>query len=220
MASPVRGRRWRSSRRCSPARLPRACPDQRRLRLRRPIGWAAAYACGGPGRRCAGEADAAGADRFHVAGHNRGGRGGVVPRRPLPQAPVQCRWLVDPRTLERRPSRCCAVCSRCAPGTCWRSSSPPSPCGYSSRPGGRSLRAALVSSGLPAELADRYVARMLEPGALTDALHWVPRRVPSPGRPPLDRHRRVARGRSWHDLTRTVGGWPRACERGGWRAPS
>lgn len=37
---------------------------------------------------------------------------------------------------------------------------------------GAGLRAALVSTGLPDEEADVYVARMLEPGALTAALSW------------------------------------------------
>ena len=38
--------------------------------------------------------------------------------------------------------------------------------------GGARLRAALRAADLPEHLADRYVARMLEPGALTAALGW------------------------------------------------
>ena len=37
---------------------------------------------------------------------------------------------------------------------------------------GAALRRALLRDGLPADAVDRYVARMLEPGALTAALNW------------------------------------------------
>jgi pimeloyl-ACP methyl ester carboxylesterase len=38
--------------------------------------------------------------------------------------------------------------------------------------GGAALRQALLRGGLPGDAADHYVARMLEPGALTAALNW------------------------------------------------
>jgi pimeloyl-ACP methyl ester carboxylesterase len=38
--------------------------------------------------------------------------------------------------------------------------------------GGAVMRRALVSSGLPADVADRYTAGMLRPGRLTAALNW------------------------------------------------
>ena len=44
--------------------------------------------------------------------------------------------------------------------------------------GGRGLRRMLRQTGLPDELAERYVARMREPGALTAALNWY-RALPS-----------------------------------------
>ena len=50
--------------------------------------------------------------------------------------------------------------------------------------GGRGLRRMLRSSGLPDELAERYVARMREPGALSAALNWY-RAVPYGGRDPV-----------------------------------
>ena len=37
---------------------------------------------------------------------------------------------------------------------------------------GAALRRALLRGGLPADAVDRYVTRMLEPGALTAALNW------------------------------------------------
>jgi pimeloyl-ACP methyl ester carboxylesterase len=37
---------------------------------------------------------------------------------------------------------------------------------------GKALRRALLRGGLPEDAVDRYVARMLEPGALTAALNW------------------------------------------------
>jgi pimeloyl-ACP methyl ester carboxylesterase len=51
---------------------------------------------------------------------------------------------------------------------------------------GAGLRKALLASGLPAEVAERYVERMLKPGALAGALAWY-RGVPlsagyNPGR--------------------------------------
>jgi pimeloyl-ACP methyl ester carboxylesterase len=54
--------------------------------------------------------------------------------------------------------------------------------------GGAPLRRALRHGGLPAELADHYVARMREPGALTAALNWY-RALPWSGREPVGRVR-------------------------------
>ena len=48
----------------------------------------------------------------------------------------------------------------------------------------RTLRAALLRSGLPAEYADRYVERMGGPGALTGALNWY-RGIPASLRTPV-----------------------------------
>jgi pimeloyl-ACP methyl ester carboxylesterase len=45
---------------------------------------------------------------------------------------------------------------------------------------GRLLRATLTATGLPREYAERYVERMLEPGALSAALSWY-RALPVPG---------------------------------------
>jgi pimeloyl-ACP methyl ester carboxylesterase len=50
--------------------------------------------------------------------------------------------------------------------------------------GGRALRDLLVRTGLPAEHADRYTARMREPGALTAALGWYRSVAASRGRGP------------------------------------
>ncbi|MCW2696490.1 MAG: putative hydrolase or acyltransferase of alpha/beta superfamily [Modestobacter sp.] len=47
--------------------------------------------------------------------------------------------------------------------------------------GGAGLRRMLRAGGLPEDLAERYVVRMQEPGALTGALNWY-RAVPLPGR--------------------------------------
>jgi pimeloyl-ACP methyl ester carboxylesterase len=52
--------------------------------------------------------------------------------------------------------------------------------------GGLPLRRALRQGGLPAELADHYVARMREPGALTAALNWY-RALPWSSREPVHR---------------------------------
>jgi pimeloyl-ACP methyl ester carboxylesterase len=50
--------------------------------------------------------------------------------------------------------------------------------------GGRGLRRMLRQSGLPDEAVERYVTRMLEPGALTGALNWY-RAIPYGGRDPV-----------------------------------
>ncbi len=50
--------------------------------------------------------------------------------------------------------------------------------------GGRGLRRMLHAGGLPDELAERYVSRMREPGALTAALNWY-RAIPLSGRDPV-----------------------------------
>jgi pimeloyl-ACP methyl ester carboxylesterase len=52
--------------------------------------------------------------------------------------------------------------------------------------GGAPLRAMLRRSGLPEHLAEHYVARMREPGALTAALHWY-RAIPWHAREPVGR---------------------------------
>jgi pimeloyl-ACP methyl ester carboxylesterase len=52
--------------------------------------------------------------------------------------------------------------------------------------GGAPLRRVLRQGGLPAELADHYVARMREPGALPAALGWY-RALPWSGREPVGR---------------------------------
>jgi pimeloyl-ACP methyl ester carboxylesterase len=52
--------------------------------------------------------------------------------------------------------------------------------------GGAPLRRMLRRSGLPDDLADHYVARMREPGALTAALNWY-RALPWAGRDPVGR---------------------------------
>ncbi|MDP9399307.1 MAG: alpha/beta fold hydrolase [Actinomycetota bacterium] len=52
--------------------------------------------------------------------------------------------------------------------------------------GGAPLRRLLVSSGLPASDAERYVARMREPGALSAALAWY-RALPWDARDPVGR---------------------------------
>jgi pimeloyl-ACP methyl ester carboxylesterase len=52
--------------------------------------------------------------------------------------------------------------------------------------GGAALRRMLLRSGLPAELADHYVSRMAEPGALTAALNWY-RALPWDARDPVGR---------------------------------
>lgn len=52
--------------------------------------------------------------------------------------------------------------------------------------GGAPLRRLLVGSGLPAADADRYVARMREPGALSAALAWY-RALPWDARDPIGR---------------------------------
>ena len=54
--------------------------------------------------------------------------------------------------------------------------------------GGAPLRRALRHGGLPTELADHYVARMREPGALTAALNWY-RAIPWSSRDPVQRVR-------------------------------
>jgi pimeloyl-ACP methyl ester carboxylesterase len=54
--------------------------------------------------------------------------------------------------------------------------------------GGAALRRMLRSGGLPADAADRYVARMREPGALSAALGWY-RALPWSGRDPVGRVR-------------------------------
>ena len=50
--------------------------------------------------------------------------------------------------------------------------------------GGRGLRRMLRQGGLPDDVAERYVTRMLEPGALTSALNWY-RAIPYGGRDPV-----------------------------------
>ena len=50
--------------------------------------------------------------------------------------------------------------------------------------GGRGLRRMLRQGGLPDELAERYVTRMQEPGALSAALGWY-RAIPYGGRDPV-----------------------------------
>ncbi len=52
--------------------------------------------------------------------------------------------------------------------------------------GGTGLRSLLLRSGLPQEHADRYVARMREPGALSAALAWY-RALPWGSRVPVGR---------------------------------
>ena len=54
--------------------------------------------------------------------------------------------------------------------------------------GGAALRRMLRSGGLPADAADRYVARMREPGALSAALGWY-RALPWSGSDPVGRVR-------------------------------
>ena len=54
--------------------------------------------------------------------------------------------------------------------------------------GGAALRTALERGGLPADAAERYVARMREPGALTAALNWY-RALPWNARDPVGRIR-------------------------------
>jgi pimeloyl-ACP methyl ester carboxylesterase len=54
--------------------------------------------------------------------------------------------------------------------------------------GGAPLRRLLTQSGLPDELAEHYVARMREPGALTGALAWY-RALPLGARDPVGRVR-------------------------------
>jgi len=54
--------------------------------------------------------------------------------------------------------------------------------------GGAALRRALRAGGLPADAADRYVARMREPGALSAALGWY-RALPWSGRDRVGRVR-------------------------------
>jgi pimeloyl-ACP methyl ester carboxylesterase len=53
---------------------------------------------------------------------------------------------------------------------------------------GAALRRALLRGGLPGDAAARYVARMLEPGALTAALNWY-RALPLPARRPVGKVR-------------------------------
>lgn len=53
---------------------------------------------------------------------------------------------------------------------------------------GAALRRALLRGGLPQDAVDRYVARMLEPGALTAALNWY-RALPFTMRQPIGRVR-------------------------------
>jgi pimeloyl-ACP methyl ester carboxylesterase len=51
---------------------------------------------------------------------------------------------------------------------------------------GRTLAGSLMSTGLPAEHAERYARAMAEPGALTGALNWY-RGLPFSTRPPVGR---------------------------------
>ncbi len=125
-------------------------------------------------------ADRAGADRFHLAGHDWGGalawyRAAHHPERllslavvstPHPRAMTEVMW----RSLQALRSSYIAA---------WQI--PAVPEWLLTSGGGRPLRAMLRSSGLPTERADHYTERMLEPGALTAALNWYRAAARHPG---------------------------------------
>jgi pimeloyl-ACP methyl ester carboxylesterase len=116
-------------------------------------------------------AEAAGVDRFHLAGHDWGGfvawdlaahhrdrlASVAVLSTPHPRA------LVESMLASLQPLRSSYVAAfqvRALPERLLTMS------------GGRMLRRGLMASGLPASFAEVYMQRMLEPGALTGALNW------------------------------------------------
>lgn len=116
-------------------------------------------------------ADAAGEQRFHLAGHDWGGAVAwyVAAHHPERLSSVAVLSTPHPRAMAE------SMLRSLQPLRSWYAVAfqlPGLPERLLTAAGGRSLRAALVSSELPAEVADRYVAHMLEPGALTGALNW------------------------------------------------
>jgi pimeloyl-ACP methyl ester carboxylesterase len=124
-------------------------------------------------------ADAAGADRFHLVGHDFGASVAwstaalhadrvlslTAVSVPHPQAFTRAMrrsvqalksWYMVPFQLPALPERAMLA------------------------GGGRMLRRTLESSGLPPALAARYVERLREPGALTAALNWYRALLPRP----------------------------------------
>jgi len=116
-------------------------------------------------------ADAAGADRFHLAGHDWGGfvawylaahhrdrlASVAILSTPHPRA------IAESMLASLQPLRSSYVLAFQVPALPER---------VLTMLGGRLLRSGLVASGLPAPFAESYVARTVQPGALTGALNW------------------------------------------------
>jgi len=121
-------------------------------------------------------ADQAGAERFHVVGHDWGG---VVAWVLATDHPERVRTLTvlstpHPRALARSMVRSSQALRS------WYAAFfqvPVVPERVILARGGRQFRRSLVRDGVPADLAERYYQRMSQPGALTAALNWY-RAVP------------------------------------------
>jgi pimeloyl-ACP methyl ester carboxylesterase len=116
-------------------------------------------------------ADAAGVDRFHLAGHDWGGFVAwyLAAHHPERLASVAVLSTPHPRALGEsmltslQPLRSSYVAAFQVPVLPER---------LLTLSGGRMLRNGLRASGLPGSFAESYTQRMMQPGALTGALNW------------------------------------------------
>jgi pimeloyl-ACP methyl ester carboxylesterase len=116
-------------------------------------------------------ADAAGAERFHLAGHDWGAALAwyVAGRHPERVASLAALSVPHPRAFTE------AMVSSSQLARSWYMAAwqvPWLPEWALTRRGGRALRNTLVSSGLDPATADRYTARTREPGGLRGPLNW------------------------------------------------
>jgi pimeloyl-ACP methyl ester carboxylesterase len=116
-------------------------------------------------------ADAAGADRFHLAGHDWGAALAwyVAGRHPDRVASLAALSVPHPRAFIE------AMVSSSQLARSWYMAAwqvPWLPEWVLTRRGGRVLRNTLVSTGLDPASADRYTARTREPGGLRGPLNW------------------------------------------------
>jgi len=116
-------------------------------------------------------ADAAGAERFHLVGHDWGAAlaWGVAAAHPQRLRTLTSLSIPHPAAFRR------AALSSAQAMRSWYMAFfqlPAIPEALLSARGWRSMRENLVRSGLPAKFADTYVEHLRQPGALTAALNW------------------------------------------------